>query len=275
MNDEQRILVVMAGLPGSGKSAFADKLKNRFNDREKCFVIKKDAFLIERLHNYYVPQFAIKLSSRYLPKNSKTLFMRFVYWLVYAMSLIRAYYDLAIPYIIYKLRDASTYNVRNFISNRKRRGTPQDYWKAGYEAFEQAFRMAYYGFSEQANIVILDSAALEPFVLKKANQLISELPDVQLKVILCIADRSTRNKRIGERPPQITRIKVDPVTLDDYLRCFKHLPEDKLVLNTQAPLDVCCNLAMKYLQGVPHTELAKDESEANGLHLAGPGRKLS
>ena len=197
MSIRKRTLVMMAGLPGSGKSTIAKKLMQELKSKtdQKCFIAGKDGHLQD---------------------------------------------------------------LQSGI---------EDYWKAGYATYEQIFRFAKHMLSEQIDIVILDSAALESFVLKETNQLVSELQDVQLKIILCIADRNTRNKRIRERTPQITRIKVDPFTLDDYMRCFEHLPEDKLILNTQAPIEDCCDLAMKYLQGVSLSELAEDESKANGRRL--------
>src|ERR1700740_2326575 len=109
MSSEKHTLVLMAGLPGTGKSAIAYKLRQKleFDVLKKCFIIKKDGYMEDLL--------------------------------------------------------SSTW----------------DYWRAGYDTYEQVFRLAKYMLSEQFGSVILDSAALEPFILEKANELLSEVPNVQ------------------------------------------------------------------------------------------------
>lgn len=77
---------------------------------------------------------------------------------------------------------------------------------------------------ENRHSVILDTAALHPFILEWAQEITSEM-NLRLKVLfLVVADRELRNRRIQRRPPQTTVIRVDPSTIDDYLDCFTHLP---------------------------------------------------
>lgn len=118
---------------------------------------------------------------------------------------------------------------------------------AGYVAYEQAFETAFHMLSGEERSVILDSAALQKFIAARAKEIISALPDVRLKVILCIADRDLRNERLRKRPPQITTIHIDPATIADYFQIFRHLPEDTFVLYTNRPLEECLADVRKYL----------------------------
>ena len=118
---------------------------------------------------------------------------------------------------------------------------------AGYVAYEQAFETAFHILSGEERSVILDSAALQKFIAARAKEIISALPHVRLKVILCIADRDLRNERLRKRPPQITTIHIDPATIADYFQIFKHLPENTFVLYTNRPLEECLADVRKYL----------------------------
>jgi predicted kinase len=118
---------------------------------------------------------------------------------------------------------------------------------AGYIAYEQAFETALLMLSREERSVILDSAALQKFIAARAEEIVSALPQVRLKVILCMADRDLRNERLRKRPPQITTIHVDPATIADYFQIFRHLPEDTFVLYTNRPLEECLAEARRYL----------------------------
>ena len=103
---------------------------------------------------------------------------------------------------------------------------------AGIATYELAFETARNVLERQEASVILDSAALHTFILEKALNLLERVPDARLKVILCIADRVTRDDRLRRRPAQLTNIRVNPETIADYLRLFEHLPPDTLKLYT-------------------------------------------
>lgn len=119
---------------------------------------------------------------------------------------------------------------------------------AGYIAYEQAFETAYHMLTQEKRSVILDSAALQKFIVARAGESVSTIPQVKLKVILCVADRDLRNERMRNRPPQITTIHIDPATIVDYFQIFRHLPEDTLVLFTNRPLKECLADAIEYLE---------------------------
>ena len=118
---------------------------------------------------------------------------------------------------------------------------------AGYAAYEQAFETAFHMLSSQTRSVILDSTALQKFIVACAVEITSAIPRARLKVILCIADRDLRNERLRRRLPQITTIHVDPATIADYFQIFSHLPEDTFILYTNRPLEECLADAKKYL----------------------------
>src|SRR5690349_23170938 len=103
---------------------------------------------------------------------------------------------------------------------------------AGIATYELAFETARTVLEKQQASVILDSAALHTFILEKALDLIEYIPNTRLKVILCIADRVTRDERLRNRPFQLTTIRVNPETIPDYLQLFEHLPPDTLKLYT-------------------------------------------
>jgi predicted kinase len=94
---------------------------------------------------------------------------------------------------------------------------------AGYVAYEQAFETARNMLSKEKRSVILDSAAVQKFIAARAEEIAAAIPQVRLKVILCIADRDLRKERMRNRPPQITTIHVDSATIADYFQIFRHL----------------------------------------------------
>lgn len=118
---------------------------------------------------------------------------------------------------------------------------------AGRATYELAFETARTELMKQQASVILDSAALHTFILENALNIVESVPNAHLKVILCVADRDLRNKRLRSRPLQITNIRVNPETIADYLRLFQHLPPDTLVLFTINPLHEYLEEARNYL----------------------------
>jgi predicted kinase len=120
--------------------------------------------------------------------------------------------------------------------------------KAGIATYELAFEIARSVLIRHQASVILDSAALHTFILDNVQGIVHSVPNAQLKVILCVADRDLRNRRLRDRPAQITAIRVDPETIADYLPLFKHLPPDTLVLYTNRSLEDCLADARNYLK---------------------------
>ncbi len=119
--------------------------------------------------------------------------------------------------------------------------------KAGIATYELAFEIARSVLMRQQASVVLDSAALHPFILENAQEIVRNVPNAQLKVILCVADRDLRNRRLRDRPAQITAIRVNPETIAGYLQLFKHLPPDTLILYTNRSPKECLTEARMYL----------------------------
>jgi predicted kinase len=118
--------------------------------------------------------------------------------------------------------------------------------QVGFATYKQSFDAARDALMVQQS-VILDSAALHPFILDNAKEIVDNVENAQLKVILCMADRDLRNERLRKRPAQITTIDVDPATIADYYQIFRHLPGDTFVLYTNRPLEECLAEVKRYL----------------------------
>ena len=118
---------------------------------------------------------------------------------------------------------------------------------AGRAAYEQAFETARRMLLKQQATVNRHSSSLYSFILENAQDIVRNVPNAQLKIILCVAGKYLRDERLRNRPNQITRIKVDPATIIDYLQLFKHLPEDKLIIYTTVSPEKCLSQAIDYL----------------------------
>lgn len=118
---------------------------------------------------------------------------------------------------------------------------------ASRAAYNRSFKELRSVLMDHETSVIFDTAALHHFILDSAIEILREAKDVQLKVILCVADRDLRNYRLRTRPYQSTNIRVDPATFADYFSYFKHLPSDRLVLYTSKAFEECVALAKAYI----------------------------
>lgn len=119
--------------------------------------------------------------------------------------------------------------------------------QAGMLAYELSFHTIRNVLTKQRASVIFDTASLHTFILENAKEIVRSVEHAQLKVILCVADRDLRNRRLRDRPAQITTIRVDPATIFDYMEQFKHLPSDRLELYTNSTLEECLAAARDYL----------------------------
>ena len=120
--------------------------------------------------------------------------------------------------------------------------------QAGKAAYELSFAQIRTFLIHQQISAILDCAALQHFILDEVTEILSNTNRVQLKVILCVADRDLRNHRLRTRRYQPTSIRVDPATIPDYLRYFEHLPKNTLIIQTNVPLLQCLGKAREYIE---------------------------
>jgi deoxyadenosine/deoxycytidine kinase len=104
--------------------------------------------------------------------------------------------------------------------------------QAGWNAFEDLFRHLKEEVLMQGKSVIIDTSNEHPFVLKNILQVMKQLEQHHirpyLKVILCIANKETRTRRLRERGSEFEPFVKDlPDIVDDseLEKCFKHLLE--------------------------------------------------
>ncbi|MBD0324281.1 MAG: ATP-binding protein [Aldersonia sp.] len=90
---------------------------------------------------------------------------------------------------------------------------------------------------QQRLSVILDSPAAYPIVVEKATTLAREAGAV-LRVVLCLADRTERERRLSERLIRPSQRNADVGLIGDDARQWgRHLPADSLVVRTTQPVD--------------------------------------
>jgi predicted kinase len=130
--------------------------------------------------------------------------------------------------------------------DKLRQGLEDD--AASRTAYEESFKQVRCALREKQVSVIFDTAALHHFVLDTVREIMHGVEYACLKVILCVADRDLRNDRLRRRRDESTRIRVNPATIADYLRCFEHLPSDKLIIYTSDPFDEYLNQAKRYIE---------------------------
>lgn len=119
--------------------------------------------------------------------------------------------------------------------------------EAGWQAFSQALDIARRVLTDEKASVILDSSARSPTILENAQSIVDSVPNAQLKIILCYADKALRTSRREERD-QPYDAEVDPDTWEEYMQHFAHLPKDRLVLDTtDEPVEVSFAKAKAYL----------------------------
>lgn len=121
-----------------------------------------------------------------------------------------------------------------------------DDYSAGWNAYEDSFEEMRVIIVEQQASMILDCATLDPFVVNRTMEIMRDVPNAQLKVILCIVDRDLRIQRLNDRSYHRSST-VDPRTDVPDLYYFGHLPANIRVLSTARPLEECLAEAREYV----------------------------
>lgn len=84
--------------------------------------------------------------------------------------------------------------------------------------------------------VILDSPATYPIVVERATALAREA-DARLRVVMCLADRELRTRRLAARVARSSQWAVDASAIEDGRREWAgHLPPETLAIRTERPL---------------------------------------
>jgi predicted kinase len=121
----------------------------------------------------------------------------------------------------------------------KRLSRGEDTEQAGWKAFEELFARTAQEVIGGGKSVIIDTCGYPAFILNDMlNIMRKHGRQIQVKVILCIADKETRTKRIYLRGSVFAPFDEElPAIPDDSdaPAYFQHLPSDRLNLDTTQP----------------------------------------
>ncbi len=120
---------------------------------------------------------------------------------------------------------------------------------AGRAAYENFFKLAEEFLLNQHLSVILDSSALHPFILERAEEL-ARRARAKLKIIFCHVDESIRQDRLRNRKARISQSHADRIIEEDAKR-FAKLPEEHTlkIYTKEGSLEVYAKTALKYIAG--------------------------
>jgi predicted kinase len=97
--------------------------------------------------------------------------------------------------------------------------------------------------------VLLDSPATYPVVVERATALAREA-GATLRVVLCLADRELRTRRLAARVARPSQWAVDASAIEDGRREWAgHLPPETLAIRTERPLLDQVTEVLAYLRG--------------------------
>ncbi len=122
---------------------------------------------------------------------------------------------------------------------------------AGPTAYDLMFAMGQDLLVQQGLSVILDSPALYARGIKRAVEM-ADMANARFKVVLCLADRRVRVRRMAEREARISQLTaMASSTEDDGRQHFLHLPADTLTLDTTRPLEELIPAVLSFLNNYP------------------------
>ena len=130
-------------------------------------------------------------------------------------------------------------------------GLPED--EIGRKVYDLLFTQARDFHVEQQLSIIFDTAA-HSFIVREMSQIAREANGL-LKTILCRASSDLRRERLSNRSStHAFMLPMHTAEIEDDLAHFKHLSEDKLIINTHQNLDICLAKSLHYL--LPVNQLA-------------------
>ncbi len=237
MESTKLTLLIMAGLPGAGKTTLANALSKELG----WYVVDKD---------------------RYREILS-----------VYGLSpdtVSRAAYDLSFKDAYNILSKQQVYGVVNH-NNRGEYKQILFNHALSDDIVDRIVEDLSDHLPKQPTSVIFDSNALNHFVLEKAEKIATIAGNVRIKVLLCVLDRDERVRRLRERlqkkPEQPPTTNANPETIADYLHLFNHLPQNRLTIFTNTPFEQYFGIAKAFLMSedrltiLPHAHGAINERE--------------
>jgi predicted kinase len=111
-------------------------------------------------------------------------------------------------------------------------------------AYDLLFSLAYDLLFVQKFSVILDMPSYRQLVLERSLDL-AQKADAKFKIIQCVASEKVLTERLAKRNAKPSQIKIN-ASPSDYR--FDHLPENRLILQTDSSLDDNIIRAMEYLR---------------------------
>lgn len=120
--------------------------------------------------------------------------------------------------------------------------------QAGPLAYELVLRLTKTFLVEQRQSMILDTAGRQPFIFERAR-LIAQEAAAQLKVIHCTAPQSVRQARLAARISGPSQWTSDQTTLEEEQAWFAHLPEQRLILNSDQDIEHIVTEVLLFIQG--------------------------
>ena len=117
---------------------------------------------------------------------------------------------------------------------------------ASWHAYEVSFKHIYDILVEKQRSIILDTSAINPFVLERSQEL-ANTACACLKVVHCHVSENIRFQRLEDRPNRTGPLDLDTLSIEDRLLLFQHLPKNTLRLNTERPITTCIDIVQHYV----------------------------
>lgn len=122
--------------------------------------------------------------------------------------------------------------------------------ETGRIAYELLFAQAEDLIVQQGFSLIFDTAAHREFILKNALH-IAHQADAEVKILYCTTSGNERLKRLEERAAaglhHSFMLSTETTAIENDAEHFRHLPDDRLVIYTQEPLELCLQEALSYI----------------------------
>ena len=99
---------------------------------------------------------------------------------------------------------------------------------------------------KQNKSVILDTAGREPFILERAKEIAAQC-EARLRIIRCIAPKDVRMTRLSTRNRRASQWATDIASEEEQEAWYAHLPVESLVIQTEGPLELYLDTAVRYL----------------------------
>lgn len=123
--------------------------------------------------------------------------------------------------------------------------------ETGRVAYELSFTQAEDLLVHQHFSLIFDTSAHRVFILANAQR-IARMAAAKMKIIYCIAPRGVRLERLKVRAAAHLHLpfmlSLESAAIEDESKHFHHLEDERLVIDTQKPLETCLHEALAYIR---------------------------